>query len=44
MFEANLLEEGSFDSLVDGCQAVFHTASPVSFSPIDPQVSLDFSP
>ena len=40
MFEANLLEEGSFDSLVDGCQAVFHTASPVSFSPIDPQVSL----
>ena len=40
LFEANLLKEGSFDSLVDGCEGVFHTASPVLFSPIDPQVFL----
>ncbi|KAL9142422.1 hypothetical protein ABFS82_14G167900 [Erythranthe guttata] len=29
LFEANLLEEGSFDAAVDGCDGVFHTASPV---------------
>ncbi|KAF3437337.1 hypothetical protein FNV43_RR20090 [Rhamnella rubrinervis] len=40
LFKANLLEEGSFDSLVDGCEGVFHTASPVSVSPSDPQVEL----
>ncbi|CAN0901787.1 Phenylacetaldehyde reductase [Linum grandiflorum] len=28
LFKANLLEEGSFDSGVEGCVAVFHTASP----------------
>ncbi|KAK6144052.1 hypothetical protein DH2020_020872 [Rehmannia glutinosa] len=28
LMKANLLEEGSFDSLVDGCVGVFHTASP----------------
>ena len=38
LFEANLLKEGSFDSVVDGCEAVFHTASPVNLSPLDPQV------
>ncbi|KAK4411087.1 Tetraketide alpha-pyrone reductase 1 [Sesamum angolense] len=38
--EANLLEEGSFDSAVDGCEGVFHTASPVSLSVSDPQVPL----
>ncbi|KAJ4970490.1 hypothetical protein NE237_003589 [Protea cynaroides] len=32
LFKANLLEEGSFDFLVDGCEGVFHTASPVSFT------------
>ncbi|KAL4586259.1 hypothetical protein LXL04_010894 [Taraxacum kok-saghyz] len=29
LFEANLTEEGSFDSAVNGCQCVFHMASPV---------------
>ena len=29
LFKVDLLEEGSFDSAVDGCDAVFHTASPV---------------
>ncbi|KAH9741353.1 Epimerase domain-containing protein [Citrus sinensis] len=28
LFKANLLEEGSFDSIVDGCDGVCHTASP----------------
>ncbi|XP_030951757.1 phenylacetaldehyde reductase-like isoform X3 [Quercus robur] len=28
LFKANLLEEGSFDSAVEGCDGVFHTASP----------------
>ncbi|CAA0833354.1 NAD(P)-binding Rossmann-fold superfamily protein [Striga hermonthica] len=38
LFEADLLEEGSFDSVVDGCEGVFHTASPVFFKVVDPQV------
>ena len=38
LFKADLLEEGSFDSAVDGCQGVFHTASPVNFTASDPQV------
>ncbi|KAJ4969631.1 hypothetical protein NE237_002730 [Protea cynaroides] len=37
LFKANLLEEGSFDSLVDGCECVFHTASPVNLTLKDPQ-------
>ncbi|XP_019151136.1 PREDICTED: cinnamoyl-CoA reductase 1-like [Ipomoea nil] len=33
LFEADLVEENSFDSAINGCEGVFHTASPVSFSP-----------
>nr|AWJ64258.1 1-phenyethanol synthase 1 [Camellia sinensis] len=40
LFQADLLEEGSFDPIVDGCEGVFHTASPVHFSVSDPQVEL----
>ncbi|KAJ0037744.1 hypothetical protein Pint_23941 [Pistacia integerrima] len=40
LFKANLLEEGSFDSAVDGCVGVFHTASPVILSASDPQEKL----
>jgi hypothetical protein len=40
LFKANLLEEGCFDSVVDGCVGVFHTASPVSLEASDPQVHL----
>ncbi|KAL3732669.1 hypothetical protein ACJRO7_029336 [Eucalyptus globulus] len=40
LFEAELLKEGSFDSVVDGCECVFHTASPVLFSAADPQAEL----
>ncbi|KAI7983618.1 Cinnamoyl-CoA reductase 1 [Camellia lanceoleosa] len=38
--KANLLEEGCFDSLVDGCEGVFHTASPFYHDVKDPQVEL----
>ncbi|XP_062174245.1 phenylacetaldehyde reductase-like [Alnus glutinosa] len=37
LFKASLLEEGCFDSVVDGCQGVFHIASPVFFTANDPQ-------
>ncbi|CAL5370679.1 unnamed protein product [Camellia sinensis] len=40
LFQADLLEEGSFDPIVDGCEGVFHTTSPVHFSVSDPQVEL----
>ncbi|GLJ33975.1 hypothetical protein SUGI_0683350 [Cryptomeria japonica] len=29
LFQADLLQEGSFDSAVEGCQGVFHVANPV---------------
>ncbi|XP_057499487.1 cinnamoyl-CoA reductase CAD2-like isoform X3 [Actinidia eriantha] len=38
LFQADLLDEGSFDPVVDGCEGVFHTASPVQFSVSDPQL------
>ncbi|KAI7983623.1 Cinnamoyl-CoA reductase 1 [Camellia lanceoleosa] len=38
--KANLLEEGCFDSLVDGCEGVFHIASPCYHDVKDPQVEL----
>ncbi|KAL5543339.1 hypothetical protein UlMin_007123 [Ulmus minor] len=37
LFKASLMDEGSFDSAIDGCEAVFHTASPVFFTAVDPQ-------
>lgn len=40
LFKANLLEEGSFDSIVEGCEGVFHTASPFYHDVKDPQVEL----
>ncbi|CAI0455023.1 unnamed protein product [Linum tenue] len=40
LFKADLLAEGSFDSAMEGCVAVFHTASPVSFSAADPQAEI----
>ncbi|XP_044489748.1 phenylacetaldehyde reductase-like isoform X2 [Mangifera indica] len=40
LFKANLLEEGSFDSAVDGCVGVFHTASPSILSARDPQAEI----
>ncbi|XP_043691624.1 phenylacetaldehyde reductase-like [Telopea speciosissima] len=40
LFKANLLEEGSFDSAIDGCEGVFHTASPFYHAVTDPQAEL----
>jgi len=40
LFKADLVEEGSFDPVVDGCDGVFHTASPVNLLPNDPQTEL----
>ncbi|KAL3516445.1 hypothetical protein ACH5RR_023347 [Cinchona calisaya] len=40
LFEANLLVEGSFDAIVDGCEGVFHTASPVQLSVSNPEAEL----
>ncbi|KAI3448865.1 hypothetical protein Pfo_005530 [Paulownia fortunei] len=41
LFQANLIEEGSFDAVVDGCDGVFHTASPVILDNVnDPQTEL----
>ncbi|XP_061998628.1 phenylacetaldehyde reductase-like [Rosa rugosa] len=42
LFKADLLEEGSFDTAIDGCECVFHTASPVllSVSSTNPQAEL----
>ncbi|XP_047341788.1 phenylacetaldehyde reductase-like [Impatiens glandulifera] len=40
LFEANLIDEGSFDTAVQGCDCVFHTASPVLMSVDDPNLEL----
>ncbi|KAL0389317.1 UNVERIFIED_CONTAM: Cinnamoyl-CoA reductase 1 [Sesamum calycinum] len=40
LIKANLLEEGSFDAVVDGCDGVFHTASAAYFVTTDPQADL----
>ncbi|KAL5708079.1 hypothetical protein ACHQM5_018914 [Ranunculus cassubicifolius] len=40
LFKADLLDEGVFDSIVDGCMGVFHTASPCVIDVKDPQAEL----
>lgn len=40
LFKANLLEEGSFDAAIEGCEGVFHTASPFFHDTTDPQAEL----
>lgn len=40
LFEANLLEAGSFDSAIQGCEGVFHTASPVILDAPNPQADI----
>ncbi|KAI5419800.1 hypothetical protein KIW84_043820 [Lathyrus oleraceus] len=40
LFKADLLEQGSFDTVVEGCDGVFHTASPVSCVIDNPQAKL----
>ena len=38
LIKANLMEQGSFDSAIEGCEGVFHTASPCILDAKDPQV------
>ncbi|XWS65046.1 hypothetical protein CRYUN_Cryun05aG0057200 [Craigia yunnanensis] len=40
LFKAELLDEGSFDSVVEGCIGVFHTASPCYVDVKDPQAEM----
>ena len=40
LMEADLLVDGSFDQVVKGSVAVFHTASPFFFGATDPQKQL----
>ncbi|XVE90419.1 hypothetical protein DITRI_Ditri20bG0076500 [Diplodiscus trichospermus] len=40
LFKAELLDEGAFDSVVDGCIGVFHTASPFYHNVKDPQAEM----
>ncbi|KAK6119770.1 hypothetical protein DH2020_046492 [Rehmannia glutinosa] len=40
LVKADLLEEGSFDAVIDGCDGVFHTASPFFNATNDPQADL----
>ncbi|GMI92353.1 hypothetical protein like AT1G51410 [Hibiscus trionum] len=40
LFKADLLEEGSYDYAVEGCEGVFHTASPFYHDVTDPQTEL----
>jgi len=40
LFKANLLEEGAFDSAIEGCECVFHTASPFYNDAKDPEAEL----
>ncbi|KAJ4915022.1 NAD(P)-binding Rossmann-fold superfamily protein [Raphanus sativus] len=40
LFKADLLDDCSFEQAIEGCDAVFHTASPVQFIVTDPQTEL----
>ncbi|MBA0623352.1 hypothetical protein Godav_008823 [Gossypium davidsonii] len=37
IFQADLTDEGSFDAPIDGCDLVFHVATPVNFASEDPE-------
>lgn len=39
LYKADLLDEGSFDSAIQGCEGVFHTASPFFHNVKDAQVT-----
>lgn len=39
LVRAELMEDGSFDSAIMGCEGVFHTAFPVLYPKSDPKAS-----
>lgn len=40
LVKADLLDDGCFDAVVDGCEGVFHTASPVKMATDNPEEEL----
>lgn len=38
LWKADLAVEGSFDEAIQGCQGVFHVATPMDFESKDPEV------
>jgi nucleoside-diphosphate-sugar epimerase len=40
LHEADLLQENSFDEIINGCEGVFHTASPFFFKVSNPETQL----
>lgn len=38
LWEADLLQDGSFDDVISGSIAVFHVATPMDFDSTDPKV------
>ena len=38
LWKADLDDEGSFDAAIDGCEGVFHVATPMDFESHDPEV------
>jgi len=39
LWKADLSEEGSYDDAINGCDGVFHVATPMDFESKDPEVS-----
>ncbi|KAM7518225.1 hypothetical protein LguiB_017187 [Lonicera macranthoides] len=37
LWKADLIDEGSFDDAINGCSGVFHVATPMDFSSVDPE-------
>ena len=40
LLKAHLLDQGAFDAAVEGCECVFHTASPFYHDVQDPEVHI----
>ena len=40
LWKEDLIDEGSFDDAINGCSGVFHVATPMDFSSVDPEVQL----
>lgn len=39
LWKADLSDEGSYDDAINGCDGVFHVATPMDFESKDPEVS-----
>lgn len=43
LWKADLSDEGSYEDAINGCDGVFHVATPMDFESTDPEVSYTFS-